>query len=107
MRGEQRFKKDFETTSTNENGTGRSKDLILQRDTKLIHRYYYYGKFTLKRFEAILEQLKIEFDIEAYTIQERISKNHELISVLKEQQPSITFFRKMYPHINWPTQNED
>jgi hypothetical protein len=80
---------------------GRSEELIKERNECLVSRYYYYGKFTDKRYDAIMNDLKKEFFIETMTIQERIQENFEILAELKKQQPSKNHFKDKWPHLVW------
>lgn len=80
---------------------GRSEELIKERNECLVSRYYYYGKFTDKRYEAIMNELKKEFFIETTTIEERIQENFEKLAELKKQQPQKNYFKDKWPHLVW------
>lgn len=81
---------------------GRSAELILQRNECLVERYYYYGKFTDKRYLKILEQLSFEFFLSTVTIPEVINENFETLSALRQQKPVRPYFTKKWPHLVWP-----
>lgn len=80
---------------------GRSDYLHNQRNECLVERYYFYGKFTNNRYEAILDTLKHEFFIEAETIQDRISENFHIIERLKSEQPPKSYYQKKWPYLVW------
>jgi hypothetical protein len=80
---------------------GRSSELHSQRNDCLIDRYYFYGKYTEKRYLAILEDLSHEFFISTVTIPELITENYELLLALKEKKPSKQYFLKKWPHLVW------
>jgi len=80
---------------------GRSEQLYGMRNEALLDRYYYYGKFTDKRYESILDQLSEEFYLSPYTIQERINENFSKLDELKAHQPTKEYFKKKYPHLIW------
>jgi hypothetical protein len=80
---------------------GRNEDLINKRDECLVDRYYYYGKFSLKRYDAILQDLQDEFFIEEFTIQKRINQNFDQLAELKAKKPQRDYFKKKWPHLVW------
>jgi len=80
---------------------GRSEELIKERNECLVDRYYFYGSSTDKRYEAIMNDLKKEFFIETYTIQEILSENVDKLSELKKQQPQKNYFKDKWPHLVW------
>lgn len=80
---------------------GRSEELHTRRNEALIDRYYYYGKFTDKRYESILDQLSDEFFLTPVTISEVINDNFGKLSDLKATAPAKDFFKKKYPHLIW------
>lgn len=80
---------------------GRNEDLVNKRDECLVDRYYYYGKFSLMRYDAILQSLQDEFFIEEFTIQKRINQNYDQLAQLKTQKPQRDFFKKKWPHLVW------
>ncbi len=86
------------TTTTRQ---GRSDRLHNRRNECLVDRYYFYGKFTDKRYESILNTLEEEFFIEEITIQKRITENFELLEKLKAEVPQKEYFRKKWPHLVW------
>lgn len=80
---------------------GRSEKLIALRNDALTDRYYYYGKFTDKRYEVILDLLSNEFFISGVTISEVIGDNSNKLSELKAQAPTKEHFKKKWPHLVW------
>lgn len=80
---------------------GRSAQLHTLRNECLVSRYYYYGKFTDKRYLTILEMLSREFFISTVTIPEVLNANFGLLNTLKEQQPKKAYFAKKWPHLVW------
>lgn len=93
-----------DTTTTTEKNIGRSADLISKRDEKLVHRHYYYLKIYGLQYQAILEQLSIEFDLTITTIVERLqmSDNDRLLNKLRKEKTPLQQLRKLYPFFNWP-----
>jgi hypothetical protein len=105
MRGQQSLFEGFFTTDNEQPvmnaRQGRSEELHNKRNEALVERYYFYGKFTDKRYEAIVDQLSEEFYIAPFTIQERINENFSKMSELKAMQPTKDYFKKKYPHLVW------
>lgn len=105
MRGQQALFENFfeqpQDVVTTTTRRGRSEELIAARNEALVDRYYFYGKFTDKRYDAILEDLEKEFFIAQFTIQERINENFAKLSELKAHAPTKDYFKKKYPHLVW------
>jgi len=103
MRGSQSIFRDvFENRpAPEEKRKGRSATLHSQRNECLIARYYYYGKFTDKRYLSILETLSFEFHLSTVTIPELINDHIEQLSTLKAKQPAKSYFVKRWPHLVW------
>lgn len=81
---------------------GRSEELHARRNEMLVDRFYYYGKFTDKRYEGILETLRDEFCIEKFTIQERIHECYDQLLMLKQKTDlSAKYFKEKWPHLVW------
>ena len=95
---EQLIDKDTQLTVSRQ---GRSQQLHDLRNECLIDRYFFYLKFTDKRYDAILEKLKQEFFLEAFTIQERITEGYEFLAKLKQEPPQKNYFVKKWPHLVW------
>jgi len=80
---------------------GRSAQLHNRRNECLIDRYYYYGKFTDKRYLDILDDLSREFFLSPVTIPDLIADNISMLTKLKAQQPSKSYFSKKWNHLMW------
>lgn len=80
---------------------GRSESLIKQRNQLLIARYYYYAKIHDKRYSFVLGKLKKEFFLEERTIQDVITAERAMLMELRDLQPGIAHFKKLYPWLNW------
>jgi len=80
---------------------GRSAELNARRNECLVDRYFFYGKYTDKRYSNIIEILSQEFFLSTVTIPEVISENVALLAKLKKEQPSKSFFSKKWTHLNW------
>lgn len=95
------FFEDEQTPVVTATRRGRSEELHARRNEALIERYYYYGKFTDKRYEAILDQLSDEFFLTPVTISEVMNDNFNKLSDLKAHAPAKDYFKKKYPHLVW------
>lgn len=80
---------------------GRSASKIEARNTLLLHRYYYYGKFTPNRYEIILQSLEAEFFLEQRTIQDIISASLLELRAIKDESPTVKDLRRLYPWMLW------
>jgi len=80
---------------------GRSAELHSQRNECLIERYYFYGKYTDKRYLSILETISREFFISIVTIPDLIQDNYDVLDSLRKTQPARTYFSKKWPHLVW------
>lgn len=89
------------TRTPDERRKGRSAELHDLRNECLVARYYFYGKFTDKRYSKILEDLSREFFLSTVTIPEVLDENFESLNELRNQQPTESFFKKKWPHLVW------
>ena len=102
MRGKDLFKKEFEKNTSNAKSTkGRNIKMLSLRNECLADRYYYYGNYTDKRFDAIIEQLSEEFFLSCETINDIIQDKGPYLRVLKKEQPSLYYFQHKWPHYKW------
>lgn len=82
--------------------TGRSAALHSKRNECLVARYYYYGKFTDKRYDAILNILQDEFFLSSeITLPRVLQENYETLMRLKAEAPAVGYFKKKWPHLVW------
>lgn len=80
---------------------GRSSQLIQQRNQCLTDRYYYYGAFTDKRYEAVVALLSTEFFLTVPTLQDIINNHTNRINELKKEQPPLSYFQQRWPGMRW------
>lgn len=80
---------------------GRNSGLLARRNECLVDRYYYYGNFTDKRFDLIVEQLSAEFFLSVATIPEIIENHLEQLQQLKKETPSVAYFQRRWGHLKW------
>lgn len=80
---------------------GRCNELINRRNSKLLHRFYYYSVIHKLNYEAVLMQLNKEFDIKEFTIADIIAKSSNELMELKEENLNVVDLKKMYPLYTW------
>lgn len=89
------------STSPSRKSRGRSRTLIAERNQCLVARYYYYGQFSKKTYNKIIEQLSHEFFLSTVTITEIITEHMEVLDRLKEAKPVLSFFSDQWQHLKW------
>lgn len=81
---------------------GRSSELNERRNTCLSERYYFIVRNNPKmKYEAIIEQVANEFFISVHTVPDILSTNVSHIQKLKQLNPSPSYFKKRWAHLNW------
>lgn len=80
---------------------GRSNKLLEKRNECLLARYYYYSHFTVMRYDAIMDQLCLEFFLSISTIQDLVQDNMSYLHELKNEEPRKAFFSTQWPHLVW------
>jgi len=91
-----------ETAELQVSKSGRSAELHSKRNECLVDRYYFYGKYTEKRYMAILSALREEFFLSSeITLPRLISDNYGHLAELKALQPPVAYFKKKWPHLVW------
>lgn len=80
---------------------GRSAALIARRNACLVDRYYWYGRYSEKRYTLILESLSDEFFLSTVTIPEIINDNIDQLRGLKAKNPTAKQLATKWPHLNW------
>jgi len=80
---------------------GRNLNLVAQRNQCLIDRYYYYGAYTDKRFDTVIEQLSIEFFLSIYRITDIVEANMDLLNELKKEKPQLSYFQNKWGFLRW------
>lgn len=80
---------------------GRNPVLNNAKNLCLVHRYYYYGKFTDKGYESIVKELSREFWLTETTIPRIIDAYYEELKQLKQVATSKDYFKKQWPHLVW------
>ena len=97
------FNKLFDTpeVETEEKKKGRNPNHIAARNEQLLHRYIYYGIYTDKRNDAVMDELVKEFHLEKRTIFNVLSDNFDVLIQLRKNPPSLKAIRDKYPHIVW------
>lgn len=95
------FGEDYNLDVPEKQTKGRSASFIEIRNDLLLHRYYYYGQFTEKRFEVITAHLEQEFHLSSRTIQDIITASLHQIKKIKATAPTIKQLRKEFPWMVW------
>lgn len=101
MRGKNAFKIVFENNDEVNAGKGRSSKQLARRNECLADRYFYYGHFTDKRYDAIIALLSNEFFLSTATIPAIIQQHMEQLQMLKKKKPGIYYFQCKWPHMKW------
>lgn len=84
-------------------GIGRNKELIARRNTKIIHRYYWYTQHQPQRldYSYIIGELNKEFDISDFRIIIIMQENHAELKQVFATKPSIKDLQRKYPYLCW------
>lgn len=102
MRGQKLFNSIIKRNSDEKlNKRGRNEELLDQRNSCMIARYYYYGKYKGKCFEEILLTMASEFFLTTTRISRIIQENTEVIKEMKDNEVSIYQLQANYPHFKW------
>jgi|GEM_PF-878912 len=102
MRGANSFKNVTENGGGNKQKIkGRSSKLLARRNECMTDRYYYYGAYTEKRYDAIIEQLSNEFFLSPVTVPDIIQNQMDYLQELKKQKISVYHFQQKWPHLKW------
>jgi hypothetical protein len=80
---------------------GRSSELHAKRNECLVDRYFYYLKFAEARYDIALQRLSEEFFISPFTIPDILNDNITMLRDLKKNNPSKSWFKSKWPHLNW------
>lgn len=79
---------------------GRSDKCILTRNECLIDRYYHYCLQQLS-YTVVLERIAAEFFLSINTIPYIIAANATQLKNLRDEKPSLQYFKKKWPHLAW------
>ena len=103
MRGSLSLFKDFETEIPQQTNEERKERIFHAKKCEaLVDRFFYYGKFTDKRYTKILEHLSEEFFLSQITIAELLDDNSDMLRALKQSPPeNKSMFVKKWPHLIW------
>lgn len=105
MRGNSLFTSLFDTLEplpVKDLRKGRNADHDARRNEALLARFYYLGRFTEKRYSAIMQQISDEFYLSERRIQDIMQQQSDVLRKLRQQQPAATWFVHEYPHLVWP-----
>ena len=81
---------------------GRSSRLVGSRNKCLVDRYYYYGQYTDKRYESILDHLSAEFFLSACTVSGIVEDHTEQLADLRTLKPSKAHLARKWAFMKWP-----
>lgn len=95
------FNEEVEQNTSETKQRGRDRDLIAQRNEKLLYRYFFYGYYTDKRNSAVLKQLSLEFDLTEERISRLMSELFDDLQELRQKPPSIKKMAEKYDFFNW------
>jgi hypothetical protein len=78
-------------------------DGTTRRNTKLVHRYYWYAKLQPKQLDYgyILTQLELEFDLSTVRLIVVLNDNHDLLKQIIATKPTARQLAGMYPYLVW------
>jgi hypothetical protein len=80
---------------------GRSKQLIANRDTYLLYRFYYKSRVQRMVFYDCLKDLSDEVFISKMQIQKILLAKGDDILMIKKEAPTVKFLKEKYPHVIW------
>ncbi len=101
MRGKKLFKVAFKGNEQEQGSKGRNLNLIARRNHCLMDRYFYYGNYTDKRFDVIIENLCMEFFLSGRTLHDIIEANEGYLLELKKKKPNLSLLEMRWPHLRW------
>ena len=101
MRGEKVFNGLFSDKEAANAPKGRSLSLVARRNHCLVDRYFYYGHYTDKRFDVIIENLCAEFFLTERTVKDIINKQESYLLELKKKKPIVSLLDMRWPHLKW------
>ena len=83
------------------NNKGRSIDLLNQRNTCIIYRYFFYAKLKKLQFNELLKQLSCEFYLSERTCVNIIGVSHREVKKAFAEKKEARELQKMYPFLSW------
>lgn len=105
MRGQQSIFHDLLETEEKPKaqGIGRDKKLIARRNTKIIHRYYFYAQLQPQRldYSYIIGRLSEEFDLSDFRLIIIMQENHAELKEVFTAKPQRKELEKKYPYLCW------
>lgn len=84
-------------------GIGRNKELIARRNTKIIHRYYFYAQLQPQRLDYtyIINVIAAEFDLSDFRVIIIMTENHRELKEVFASKPQKKELEKKYPYLSW------
>ncbi len=102
MRGQKLFKNLISEDEAEKSiRRGRNDDLLERRNSCLVARYYYYGRYKGKCFEEILQIMVSEFFLTPSRIVRIIRENIDTIKAIKEKNISVYQLQNAWPQFKW------
>lgn len=104
MRGTTKLSKIFNSSDSelqNSRVKGRSADLLNDRNTALLHRFYFYSTFTELKFERIISNVSRDFYLTPRRVTDILSKEVEMLTNIRKEKPSISKLRSKFIQFNW------
>jgi|GEM_PF-2309858 len=89
------------STTLQGNKKGRSIELLNQRNTCLIYRYFFYAKIKKLQFSELLSQLSSEFYLSDRTCINIVSASHHEVKKAFAEKKEVRELQKMYPFLSW------
>ena len=83
------------------NKKGRSIELLNQRNTCIIYRYFFYAKIKKLQFSEILKQVAFEFYLSERTCINIIESSHPKVKKVFAEKKEKRELQSMYPFLNW------
>ncbi len=80
---------------------GRSAALIAGRNEKLLHRYYYHARLRQLKYDLVLYELGLEFDISVSTVMQIVEKHTGRLREILDAKYSRAQLKKKYPYFSW------
>jgi hypothetical protein len=80
---------------------GRNADMLLHRNEKIFHRYYYYARLLLYGYEAVLLSLVLDFDLSESTLMQLLEKNTDRLKEIAELKLTRRQLRSKFPSFDW------
>lgn len=105
MRGQQSIFADIlpQIIKPKQDGIGRNKNLNSRRNSKLVHRYYYYVKLQPRplTYDYVINTVASEFDLSETRLIVIIQQNEKQLKKLIAENPTKKDLEKLFPYLCW------